>query len=48
MSDGPHTIHMMSISEMGIHVNDTDKHEIGEKLMQISGLTMLFYLSLEL
>ncbi|KAI3976224.1 hypothetical protein MKX01_019170 [Papaver californicum] len=42
ISDGLHTMHMMSISEMGIHVNDTDKHEIREKLMQISAVEAIF------
>ncbi|KAI3876229.1 hypothetical protein MKW92_014359 [Papaver armeniacum] len=42
ISDGLHTIHMMSISELGIHVNDTDEHEIGEKLMQISAVEAIF------
>ncbi|KAI3978081.1 hypothetical protein MKX01_032458 [Papaver californicum] len=42
ISDGLHTIHMMSISEMGIHVKDTDKHESREKLMQISAVEAIF------
>ncbi|MCL7039786.1 hypothetical protein MKW94_005775 [Papaver nudicaule] len=42
ISDGLYTVHLMSISEMGIHVNDTDKHELGEKQMQISAVEAIF------
>ncbi|KAA8547820.1 hypothetical protein F0562_004249 [Nyssa sinensis] len=36
LSDGQHTIHVMAVSDMDTSVNDNDRSESEEKLMQIS------------
>lgn len=50
-------MHMMAVSDMDAAVNESDRNESGEKLMQISGfrnsiiiwlLRIVIYLSLEI